>query len=294
MRLFTDGEKVTGVLVTNGNKIDIREHGFKDPMTAYWFSQAQTKSNGPNIYFAKSHSEERTLWRGVSAILIQSETKDSSEGNDHAPETIKFLSTLRNDEILEGDVVVVELVGFVYGPHSSIITDSIHEVVPLRFHTLLSTESEQRGEIVLAAQKAVSAAIHLGQFAGFLKEAVGGTYEFVPVATERVLNLLETEFKDWLLTLEPKETYAQDLDSQSENSPLDRWFATIRAHITAEAEILARGAGTKALLGRVESSDDGGNRSSRILSTATALQHLNNLLNKTLKTSTEKTQESHR
>ncbi len=295
VRLFTDGEKVTGVLVTNGNKIDIREHGFKDPMTAYRYSKAQTKSNGPNIFFAKSHSEERTLWRGVSAILIQSETKDSSEGKeDRAPETIQFLSTLRNDEILEGDVVVVELVGFVYGPQSSIITDSIHEVVPLRFHTLLSTESEQRGEIVLAAQKAVSAAIHLGQFAGFLKEAVGGTYEFVPAATERVLNLLETEFKDWLLTLEPKETYAQDLDSQSENSPLDRWFATIRAHITAEAEILARGAGTKALLGRVESSDDGGNRSSRILSTATALQHLNNLLNKTLKTSTEKTQESHR
>ncbi|WP_237191924.1 type I-E CRISPR-associated protein Cse1/CasA, partial [Rothia nasimurium] len=124
------------------------------------------------------------------------------------------LQVLKENRLINADQEVrVELIGFVYGPQSSIITNSIHEVVPFKLRTLIARDSPSSDRIVQAARRAVEASINLGQFAGFLAEAAGGTYAFVPSATESALNKLETRFKDWLLTVTPDTDLAQRLNT---------------------------------------------------------------------------------
>ncbi|MEX3610771.1 type I-E CRISPR-associated protein Cse1/CasA [Rothia sp. LK2588] len=274
VRLFTDEGLVTGVLVTNGDKIEIRNQ-FADPMTAYRYSKNQSKKGAP-VLFAKTHAEERTLWRGIDALLIREladATPAQRETSDRRAATIERLATLKSDRLISRDQTIrVELVGFVYGPQSSIITESIHEVIPFKLTTFLEDYSSQANAIVSGAQQAVAAAINLGQFAGFLKEAAGDTYEFVPGATERVLHDLQADFKRWLISFTP-ETDA----IKARNA----WYDLVESRIKEHATVLTRSAGQKALIGRVEESESA-TGSPRVFSTATALDRLHRSLKKTL------------
>lgn len=272
VRLFwaEDGQAVTGVLVTNGDKIEIRNQ-FTDPMTGYRYSKAQSKKGSP-VFFAKSHPEERTLWKGVEALLADEQLQEVPKGGepDRTPATLQFIQTLKEHHIVTAHQdVKVELIGFVYGPQSSIITNSIHEVVPLKLRTLVADKSSASATIVQAARRAVEASVNLGQFAGFLAEAAGSSYAFVPSATESVLNKLETGFKEWLLTVTPDADTAQRLNT---------WYETVEKLIESEAIRLAQGAGSKALIGRLDTSSE----KPRVLSTATAFSRLRNSLKKTL------------
>lgn len=275
VRLFRQAgnDRVTGVLVTNGDKIEIRNQ-FKDPMTGYRYSKDQSKKGAPPVFFAKTHSEERTLWRGVEALLAGEQLQDIPKGGepDITPATLRFLHTLRDYELVTSDQDVrVELVGFVYGPKSSTITNSIHEVIPFRLGTLLAKDETLASRIVLAAKRAVEASIHLGQFAGFLSEAAGGEYAFIPEAAGSVLNGLETSYKEWLLTITP--------DAQLDQR-FNIWCDTVEKAIHDQANILARGAGAKALVGRIDPKSE--ESKPRLLSTSTAFTRLENSLRKTL------------
>lgn len=272
VKLFPSEEvdKITGVLVTNGDKIEIRNQ-FTDPMTGYRYSTAQSKKGAP-IFFAKSHAEERALWKGVEALLASERLQDIPKGGepDKPPATLNFLQNLRENHLLEKDQDVrVELVGFIYGPQSSIITNSVHEVVPFKLRTLLNNDPDVSARIIQAARRAVEASINLGQFAGFLAEAAGGSYAFLPAATESALNKLEARYKDWLLTFTPGVSTAQKLNE---------WCDTVERLIQDEAVTLARGAGNKALIGRL----DTGSEKPRVLNTSTAFNRLRASLKKTL------------
>lgn len=272
VRLFWDDveEVAIGVLVTNGDKIEIRNQ-FADPMTGYRYSKVQSKKGAP-VFFAKSHPEERTLWKGIEALLADERLQEIPKGGepDKIPATLHSLQVLKENRLVNaGQEVRVELVGFVYGPQSSIITNSIHEVVPFKLRTLIARDSPSSDRIVQAARRAVEASINLGQFAGFLAEAAGGTYAFVPSAAESALNKLETRFKDWLLTVTPDTDLAQKLNE---------WCDTVEKIIGDEAIRLAQGAGSKALIGRLDTSSE----KPRVLNTATAFNRLRNSLKKTL------------
>lgn len=273
VRLFWDEVEGTanGVLVTNGDKIEIRNQ-FADPMTGYRYSKAQSKKGQPPVFFAKSHAEERTLWKGVEALLANERLQEIPKGGepDKLPATLNTVQVLKENYLINSDQEVrVELVGFVYGPQSSVITNSIHEVIPFKLRTLVAGDSPVSARIVQAARRAVEASISLGQFAGFLAEAAGGTYAFVPSATESALSKLEISYKDWLLTVTPETDTAQRLNA---------WCDTVERIIEDEAIRLAQGAGSKALVGRLDTSSE----KPRVLNTSTAFGRLRNSLKKIL------------
>lgn len=280
VRLFREQDSVTGVLVTNGDRIEFRNQ-FADPMTGYRYSTAQSKKGNP-VFFAKSHQEERTLWRGVEALLAGEQLQDIPQGgeSDKQPVTLKFLQDLQGSEVLEAEQEVqVELVGIIYGSNSAVIANSIHELIPFKLRTLIARDTLPQRTIVLAARRAVQASVHLGQFVGFLAEAAGNNNEFGKEATHRqtaratatgrVLNKLENSYKAWLLTVTP-EANADYL--------LNQWSDTVEELIKKEAKVLADGAGNKALIGRLDPNSE----KPRLLSTSTALGRLENSLKKTL------------
>lgn len=280
VRLFTDGASITGALVCNGDRIEVRNQ-FSDPMTSYRYSKNQSKKGTPSVFFAKTHAEERTLWRGVEALLIQETEDDQVKGGepDRRSLTISQISNLRDNALIPDDQIIrVELVGFVYGPQDSVIFESIHEVIPFKFITFLHEYSTQAHYIVIGARQAVNAAINLGQFAGFLKEAAGGTSEPVPEATRGVLHELEGDFKRWLLT------FTTDTDGVIAR---DHWLEIVERCIKSHAATLAQGAGYKALVGRRENQESSPG-TSRLLSTATAYERLEIALRKTLERTGER------
>ena len=91
-----------------------------------------------------------------------------------------------------------------------------------------------------------------------------------------MLHELETSFKEWVLSITP------ETDGEKARN---EWFDVVAQAIEEHAAILARGAGPKALIGRMADGDSG--QQPKLLSTATALGRLRISLKKTLERSEE-------
>ena len=179
------------------------------------------------------------------------------------PVTVAWLHTVRHDRSLPDNLLVnVELVGMIYGTQSSSVADTVHETLTLRLGTLMSKDPRTAKAIVDAGRATTEAAIDLGRYAGRLLQAAGGEYAFQPHRTEGVLHRLDAPFKDWLSEIdEDREPVAQR----------ERWFDVVEHVVLEEAAVLQKGAGPKAVVGRLVQDAKG---RSHLVSTATATSAL--------------------
>lgn len=271
IRLHAEGSRVTGVVLANGDRIpDAGANVLGDDMTPYRFSANKSKKN-LDVYFPRPYDVNRTMWRAFDSLVV-AETDGGFSGKDKAPKRPRNLDSLAMlsqviDEvpkILSLDLVTVE-----YGPQASSVATTYASRMSLPVVLLLEQSEQLRSEVRAMAKSTHEAAIALGRFAGELFDAAGGTYEFQPAATDRVLAELEPAFNQWLGKLASPE----GADELKELTKL--WQTSAREAIDAHARILLRGAGPKAMVGRVESAE-----TSRVVSAATYYQKLQNSLNK--------------
>lgn len=130
----------------------------------------------------------------------------------------------------------------VYGTQSSSVADTVHETLTVRLGTLMSKDSRTAKAIVDAGRATTEAAVDLGRYAGRLLQATGGEYAFQPHRTEGILHRLDAPFKDWL----------SEIDENSD--PVvqrGRWFGLVERVVLEEAAVLQKGAGPKAVVGRM-------------------------------------------
>ncbi|MSS84303.1 type I-E CRISPR-associated protein Cse1/CasA [Actinomycetaceae bacterium WB03_NA08] len=255
VRLRLKGNRVVGALVSNGDKYQIRNQ-FQDPMTAYRYSKNQS-SKTDIVHLPKQHSAERTLWRGLEPLLIRDSAKNvkNAEEGDKRPATLEWIAELQYLESLPKDLlVIVEMVGVVYGNKDAVIEDTIYEALPMRLAILTEAGSKAAYDIVTAADTTMDVAISLGQLSGNLEKAAGGEYVFDKEAAEQLLQGVAMPFKNWLAQIKP----ATDMDRHRQ-----RWFEIVRQAANNEAAALVKGAGPKALVGKLESD--------RLVSASTAL-----------------------
>ncbi len=120
IRLHLTGEYVTGVLISNGDKIE-NKNQFADPMTAYRYSRNQS-SKAKQVFMAQEHDEAMTAWRGLAPLLSREsvvEPQRKGEPIGKQPQTVEWLHELRSDQHIERNIPVsAELIGAVYGPSS--------------------------------------------------------------------------------------------------------------------------------------------------------------------------------
>ena len=267
VRLFWDGDGVTGVLVGNGDRLELKNN-FRDPMTAYRFSKNQS-SAGQVVRMPKPHDVSRTLWRGIEPLLMREGMGEGpQETRDFPPATVTWLHQMRELDVGSGDLdlsfhVDVELVGMTYGTQDATITGTVHEELPLRLSVLVQRDDATAQAIISAAEATMGAAVSLGQFSGRLAQAGGREYAFAPDVTEAVLASMNEPFKDWLRAFDPSEP----VDHQRE-----RWFWHAEQAVLEHARVLVTGAGPLALIGRQD--QDG-----RFRSAATAWDGLIHSLN---------------
>lgn len=234
IRLHHDGERVTSVLVANGDKWFDR-NTYTDPLTGYRYSKNQS-SKTEQVWMPQAHSAERTLWRGADALLTRL-TPESEKQNKPAP----VIRQLGSGRYFPTDAEVqVQLVGVEYGNQSAVIENIISDSMTLEL-SLLTDEGVSASQMVREnIQATMEAAIALGQFAGNLLRAAGREYEFRADATEAVLNRMEESFRLWLAD----QGAADDISTKKEE-----WQRLVRTAIQHEANILIDSAGPKAMLG---------------------------------------------
>lgn len=267
IRLFPEDGRVSTVLVSNGDRIE-RKNQFADPMTGYRWSRNQS-SKDTVVHMPAAHSAQRTLWRGVQALLVREGAMTPKKGEHLSiqPASIAALRELADAEVpgLAETRIGVELVGMVYGTQDAVIEESIHEEIPLQLGVLMEGSPRLAALMIEAADATMRAAVNLGQFAGNLLRAAGGTYEFQEHVTDGVLQRLGDRFRLWLEELRP------GVDRQALR---DAWFDVVEDFMVQEARTLQRGAGPKAMIGRIDED--------RLVTSATAMDMLQGSLRKNL------------
>ena len=234
VRLYHDGERVTSVLISNGDKWFDR-NTYADPLTGYRYSKNQS-SKTEQVWMPQAHSAERTLWRGADALLTRL-TPESEKQNKPAP-VIRQLGLGRH--FPTDAEVKVQLVGVEYGNQNAVIENVISDSMTLEL-SLLADEGLSVSHMVRESIRAtMDAAIALGQFAGQLLQAAGREYEFRADATEALLNRMEDAFRLWLAD----QRATEDITEKKKE-----WQRHVHAVIKHEADLLKYNAGPKAMVG---------------------------------------------
>lgn len=198
------------------------------------------------------------MWKSLDALIAAAD--DAGFGSKvHAPkrpETLENLSRIAYEEDTD-EVLDLAIVSMAYGPQSSSVDTIVSASMGLPAY-LLGDEALSRANRALvrnAADATRAAATSLGWFAGQLLRAAGGDYAFNSDAADRLYTLLEPKFIDWLRRLKKTDIEQEAID----------WQAEVHRNVLEIAAEYVRGAGQKALIGRVEDSTDDSS-SARIIS----------------------------
>lgn len=273
IRLFTEGDLVVNVLVSNGDQIpDAGKNVFGDPMTPYRYSPNQSKK-GLEAYYPRPYDTTRTMWRSLDALIATSSDPGFGGKNlaPKRPSNLVNLSAVADDQGID-EVADLHIVSMEYGPQSSTVGTIVSSDMGLPLQLLQndSLSAAHRQYVRDAAEATKDAAISLGWFAGQLKVAAGGEYVFDADIADRLYTVLEPKFLTWL----------RNLDLAHIGNEATGWQVEIEKQVLHIADEAIRGAGQRALIGRVVDAQD--DDSGRIVNAGSLFRQLRYRLNKDL------------
>lgn len=302
IRLFTDGERVTGVLLCKGNNPpDDAESQFLDPMTSYKYSTEKSKNRKRDTYSPATFSPQRTVWRALDALII-AETDGGFSGKAKAPKRPENLNNLAKlSQYIDGipSVLNVDLVAVEYDKRSNSV--KVKSTYAAQMGMPLVLLLEQPGQLRQAVREAASAtseaARALERFAVNLLEAAGKvkdkdkekrkkkTDEDPFTSADQVLAELEPLFMSWLQNLAD---FVPAIECEKGDNATDNivrlvgdWQSKVREIIVSQALILLRGAGPKAMVGKIVT-DSNGEGTKKVVSAGTYYQKLQRYLDQVL------------
>ncbi len=210
IRLALAGDRITGVLIANGEKLTPQNKQHLEPHTAWRRSEAQERKPGVTglVYMPREHDPDRAIWRGLESLLpgLSSRQKATGGGRAISPAVLEWLGHLSNTRAIEpGAPVQVRAIGMVYGSNSSVVDDIVHDTLALPA-LLAQRDAEALAGVaqscVRAAEEAARAA---GNLAGDLAAAAGGDGAGPRSRTiEGVHARLDPLFRTWLIGLGPQ------------------------------------------------------------------------------------------
>jgi CRISPR system Cascade subunit CasA len=243
IRLFPEDGKIVAVLVSNGDRIpDAGANVFGDPMTPYRFSSNKSTKT-QDIYYPRPYSPERLMWRSLEPLIAIDGDVDLGRNVKlgRRPETLEALAAARSAGLAESQkVLTIRLTSASYGPQASSAATTVDAYLDIPRALLAEEAGPVRQAVLNTASATLGAAVKLGTFSGRLLLAAGGEYAFQSLPTDAVLAELEPDFRDWLAAL----------DLSAPDAAMTRWQETVADRIREHAQMLLRGAGPKALIGR--------------------------------------------
>ena len=237
IRLVRQDDWVTGIVLSNGDKILPNDTYPLEPMTMWRRSPAQEKKlKRKLVYFPRTHDPHKSLWRSAESLLPIAGQGGSNGSEPAAFESPGVVQHLR-DRVEDGDLdehtrVTVRAIGMEYGAHSASTVDVISDT--LTFQASVITDDVRRhGLVGEAVERATEACKALGLFAADLIRAAGGDGDAQvgarDTARESGYEAIDRGFRAWLA----------DLDTPSEpKDPRIAWQRQVKKELNALSERL--------------------------------------------------------
>lgn len=245
IRLSHDADRVTGVLIANGDRLWPQNRFGTEPMTGWRLSEPQTKKYSATMYMPRQHTIERSLWRGLGSLLPSAESTTTTASGDPgrpAP-TLMWVSDRIEDPLPSDFLIRIRAVGIAYGSNSSVVDDLYDDTVETQA-TVLASRSLQACAVE-AVEHSESAVRTLADLARDLEVAAGGEGIASRSRTlEQGYHRLDAPFRQWLLEL--------SIDTDADSALFD-WFAIARSMIRGVADQLVAAAPPGAWRGRNDS-----------------------------------------
>ncbi|MEU6404049.1 CRISPR-associated helicase Cas3' [Streptomyces sp. NPDC046985] len=255
IRLVTEGDAVTGVVLGYGDPPTQESPWVLEPMTAWRRSQVQEKKRKRVPYYtALRHQPRRAAWRGLESLLhVRAGEELTGKPGEAAqrlrPRVTKWLRLLATELADEEDLPLSKLVrlrtvGVEYGTQQSVVDEIVDDAVVLPVIALHAGNEVYGAAAVDAVSDADQAVGALAQLAANLVRAAGGEHTDAAMETvrDRAFGALDGPYRTWLRELAEQPDL---LEAQRQ------WRETVRRQVGSLARQEVRSAGRPAVEGRL-------------------------------------------
>jgi len=244
VRLHVQDGHVVDALVSNGDRIRVRNQDNVETMSGWRRSAPQEKKHGEEpVYLPRTHNPERAIWRGLASLIAAS---DVVMGRRTGAQTliaanVSWVGDLRAHEQVDPDAAVtLHTVGVQYGTHNAFIEAVISDRLTLHAEILHAPELQDCAQ---RAVRIVDAVVQrIGVLAANLARASGRDGDGDRSrAMEQCLQRFDPVYRSWLI----------DLTSTSLEDHEATWRHRARGLALAMGEEMLMAAPRLALRGRV-------------------------------------------
>ncbi|WP_280275153.1 type I-E CRISPR-associated protein Cse1/CasA [Nocardia wallacei] len=209
IRLVGDRSGVTGVVLANGDRIQPQNRHTLDPHTAWRYSEPQTKKAKTVVYMPVMHTAERSMWRGLNALLPSAAARPGPNGAPQryrAPGVLGWIGELCAAGVLPGSYrPAIGVVGVEYGAQNATYAEIVEDALPMSVILLREDDPAAGQAAVNAVTDADQAASAVWRLAENIARAAGaepkaGAGER---AQEQVYAALDAPYRRWLAALAP-------------------------------------------------------------------------------------------
>lgn len=211
VRLTHDGAAVTGVLISNGDRLEPRDQ-FLEAMTTWRRSTAQEKKLKVSVpvYMPRQHDPARSMWRGLESLLPMDSASSNADAAPHLPSLVlQWVSRIRDDddELLPPDYPLrTRAVGVSYGSNNSVIDEIVDDALMLHAVLLGASGRSLRTTAVNAVRVADETATAVASLAANLQAARGNSdadslSRARQTAREGFYFAVDAKYRHWLSTL---------------------------------------------------------------------------------------------
>ncbi|HEX6498464.1 MAG TPA: type I-E CRISPR-associated protein Cse1/CasA [Micromonosporaceae bacterium] len=207
VRLFADARRITGAMISNGDRLDWQDRHLLEPMSVWGRSGPREKDQKRTpVYLPRSHDHTRALWRGLQTLLPSSPQPNGEPPQRLSPMVVQWLARLTVTGAVGPDFRVrPRATSVTYGTQRAVIDEVFGDALTMNV-LLVDEQSPLRVTAVDAAGDAEAAVRVLRSLATNLLRAAGSRDADVGEAdraAERAYALLDRHFRDWLAQLGP-------------------------------------------------------------------------------------------
>ena len=243
---------VSGLFLGNGDKATPQNRYLVEPMTAWRFSEPQTKKFKTPVYMPRKLPTDRAFWRGLSTLVAQLSPKTSVKGAGEvtkyrSPGVVSFYQDLMYHEIVPASgLIPLHTVGIEYGNNESTVSELVDDVLSLPAGLLDPENTRLLAVVHDAMEETEQVASALRNLAGNLDRARGGGPGTGRDAGKRAVaafyQVIDEHFPRWLASL----------DGAAPSSARDQWRKLLRSEAWRQQEALASAVPDTAFAGRGE------------------------------------------
>ena len=252
-RVLLHGDaRVTGLFLGNGDKATPQNRYLVEPMTAWRYSEPQTKKLKATVYMPRKLPTDRAFWRGLSTLVAQLSPRVTvKRAGDvpryRSPGVISFYQGLMLNRIVPlTGLIPLHAVGIEYGAQEAVVSELVDDVLSLPAGLLNRDNARLLGVVHDAMEETEGTAFALRSLAANLDRARGGSPGTASAARDHAgaafYQVIDERFPRWLASL----------DGADPAEARDQWRTLLHSEAWRQQETLASTAPDTAFAGRGE------------------------------------------